>query len=59
MIQSELEEMPLLIAKIEEWSKLRGIDKLPYQEQRYKIATRLWKSLENSSVLITEGIWSC
>ena len=37
MINNELKEMPLLIAKIEEWSKARGIDKLPYQEQRYKI----------------------
>ena len=37
MVQNELKEMPLLIAKIEEWSKLRGINKLPYQEQRYKI----------------------
>ena len=36
-MKNELKEMPLLIAKIEEWSKIRGIDKLPYQEQRYKI----------------------
>lgn len=35
--RNELEEVPLLIAKIEEWSKERGIDTLPYQEQRYKI----------------------
>jgi DNA-binding protein len=35
--RNELEGVPLLITKIEEWSKLRGIDKLPYQEQRYKI----------------------
>lgn len=37
MIKNELKEMPLLIAKIEEWSKVRGIDKLPYETQRYKI----------------------
>lgn len=37
MITNELKEMPLLIAKIEEWSKVRGIDKLPYETQRYKI----------------------
>ena len=36
-MKNELKEMPLLIAKIEEWSKVRGIDKLPYETQRYKI----------------------
>lgn len=35
--RNELEEVPLLIEKIENWSKVRGIDKLSYQEQRYKI----------------------
>lgn len=29
MITNELKEMPLLITKIEEWSRARGIDKLP------------------------------
>ena len=37
MIKNELKEVPLLIAKIEEWSKVRSIDKLPYETQRYKI----------------------
>ena len=35
--RNELEEVPLLIEKIENWSKARGIYVLPYQEQRYKI----------------------
>lgn len=35
--RNELEEVPLLIEKIENWSKGRGINTLPYQEQRYKI----------------------
>ena len=35
--RNELEEVPLLIEKIENWSKDRGIDKLPYETQRYKI----------------------
>lgn len=35
--RNELEEVPLLIETIENWSKDRGIDKLPYETQRYKI----------------------
>jgi arpR len=37
MITNELKEMPLLITKIEEWSRVRGIHTLPYETQRYKI----------------------
>lgn len=50
--RNELEEVPLLIEKIENWSKVRGIDKLPYETQRYKIMEEFGELL----VLIIEEI---